>query len=68
MYAANKNVACNMKTFQLLTVLLVLMTTVLTGCEVIGDIFQAGVWVGVLLVVGVVVFVLWLIGKVGRRS
>lgn len=56
-----------MKTNALIAVLLVLMTA-LSGCELIGDIFQAGVWVGVLIVVGIVVFVLWLIGKLGRRG
>ena len=35
----------------------------LTGCELIGDIFKAGVWVGILAVVGVIVLVFWLIGK-----
>jgi hypothetical protein len=32
-------------------VLLVLATITLAGCEVVGDIFKAGVWVGVLAVV-----------------
>ena len=34
-----------------------------SGCEIIGDIFQAGMWVGVVLVVLVVGLVLWLIRK-----
>jgi hypothetical protein len=29
------------------------MTFALAGCELIGDIFQAGVWTGVILVVAV---------------
>ena len=33
-----------------LFVLLLLSPVALTGCEVIGDIFKAGVWVGVVLV------------------
>jgi len=33
------------------------------SCQVIGDIFKAGVWVGVLLVVVVVGIILWLVGK-----
>ncbi len=35
----------------------------LTSCELIGDIFEAGVWVGVLLVVGVVGLVIFLISR-----
>jgi hypothetical protein len=35
----------------LLLILILLATLALGGCEVIGDIFQAGVWVGVVLVV-----------------
>jgi hypothetical protein len=31
-------------------VLLLLSTVGLTGCELIGDIFKAGVWMGVVLV------------------
>ena len=33
----------------------------LSGCELVGDIFEAGVWVGVLLVIGVIALVLWLL-------
>lgn len=39
------------------------MLTTMSSCEVIGDIFQAGVWVGVILVVLVVGIILWIIGK-----
>jgi hypothetical protein len=35
----------------------------LTGCAVIGDIFKAGVWTGVILVVGVIGVIIWLISK-----
>jgi hypothetical protein len=40
-----------------------LIGTLLTGCEVIGDIFQAGVGVGVILVVAVVVILIWVISR-----
>jgi hypothetical protein len=39
----------------------------LSGCELIGDIFQAGMAVGVFLVIAVIALVIFLIGKV-RRS
>jgi hypothetical protein len=35
----------------------------LTGCELIGDIFKAGVWAGALLVLGVIGIVIWLVSK-----
>jgi len=50
---------------RLLTLLLLmLMTTTLTGCELIGNIFQAGVWVGVIAVL----LVLGLIGFLFSRT
>ena len=35
----------------------------LSGCEILGDIFQAGVWVGVILVVGVIALIAWLVSR-----
>lgn len=35
----------------------------LTGCEAIGDIFQAGIGVGIFLVIAVVVIILWVINR-----
>ncbi len=34
--------------------LIALLTTMLAGCQVIADIFKAGVWVGVIVVVVVI--------------
>lgn len=34
-----------------------------TGCEFIGDVFEAGFWVGVFIVFFVVVLIIWLIRK-----
>ena len=47
----------------LLLTLLISLCTTMSSCEVIGGIFKAGVWVGVLLVVVVVGIILWLVGK-----
>ena len=45
-----------------------LMVISLTSCEVIAGIFEAGVWVGVLIVVAIIALVIWLIRKAtGRR-
>ena len=43
-----------------LFLLLLLSSVALTGCEVIGDIFKAGVWTGVLLVILVIGIIVWL--------
>jgi hypothetical protein len=43
--------------------LLLLSTMILPGCEIIGDIFKAGVWVGVILVVLVIGLVVWLFSR-----
>jgi hypothetical protein len=45
---------------------LLMAVSMLSSCELIGDIFQAGVWVGVIVVVGVIALILWLIGR-GRK-
>lgn len=50
-----------MRFFQFLMVIVATLT--LTGCEVIGAIFEAGVWVGIIAVV----LVLAIIGYVASR-
>lgn len=42
---------------------LVLVALTLTGCELIVDIFQAGVWVGVILVFAVIGLIVWLVSR-----
>lgn len=46
-----------------IAMLLVLMVS-LSGCQIIGDIFKAGVWVGILLVVVVVAVIVWMLRKI----
>lgn len=43
-------------------IVLVLLAT-LTGCSFIGSIFKTGLWAGIILVVVVIVFIIWLIKK-----
>jgi hypothetical protein len=52
-----------MKHASYLFVLLFLFAVVLTGCEVIGGIFKAGVWTGVLLVILVIGIIVWLLTR-----
>ena len=55
-----------MKSYQIL--LLSLFVFIFSSCEVIAGIFEAGVWVGVLIVVAIIALVIWLIRKAtGRR-
>ncbi|HYC86776.1 MAG TPA: hypothetical protein VEB86_16200 [Chryseosolibacter sp.] len=43
--------------------LFTIMLLVLTGCEAIGDIFSAGFYTGLALVVAVAVLIVWLVGR-----
>lgn len=38
-----------------------LLLLLLSGCDLVGDIFEAGFWVGVIVVVLVIALVVWLI-------
>lgn len=46
--------------------LLSVLTFTLSSCEAIADIFKAGVWVGVIVVVLIIGIILWLVGKARR--
>lgn len=47
---------------------LAFITISLSGCELAGDIFKAGVWVGVLVVVAIVGLVIYLISKASGKK
>lgn len=40
-----------------------LLLSLVTGCELIGDIFQAGMAVGIFAVIAVVVLIIWIISR-----
>ncbi len=48
-------------------VILLSLSTVLTGCQVIGDIFGAGVYTGIFLVVIVIVVIIVIISKLNKK-
>lgn len=50
-----------LKISQVFMLLFVLLFS--TGMEIIGDIFEAGLWVGIILVVLVIFVIIWLIRK-----
>ena len=39
------------------------MMASLSSCELIGDIFKAGVWTGLLLVAAIIAIVIWIISR-----
>jgi len=49
----------------ILFIILVISIVGLAGCEVAGDIFKAGVWVGAILVIGIIGLVIWMFSKGG---
>lgn len=54
------------KNLSLLTLLMILAVSS-SGCEVIGGIFKAGMWVGVIMVAVILVVVFWIFGKMRSR-
>lgn len=53
--------------YYVIRILLILLLVVSTaGCELIGNIFQAGVWVGVILVVLVLALIGFAVSKMRR--
>ncbi len=48
--------------------LLVFAVSLLAGCQVIGGIFKAGVWVGILIVVVIIAVIVFIIRGVSKKS
>ena len=48
------------------SLMLFFVSAILSSCEAIGSIFKAGVWVGVLVVVGIIALILYLVSR-GRK-
>ena len=48
-------------------IFVVLAAMTLSGCELIGDIFQAGMAVGIFLVVAAILLIAYLVNSVRRR-
>lgn len=47
---------------------LFMLIMLMTSCEVISDIFNAGMAVGVFAVILVVAIIIWIVAKIRRRS
>lgn len=44
--------------------LVALVMTTLSSCELIGGIFKAGVWSGIIVVVVVLALIIWVVSKI----
>ena len=42
------------------------LITALSGCEIIGDIFQAGMWTMFIIIILVVALIIWIIRKFSK--
>ncbi|MEO6315001.1 MAG: phosphatidate cytidylyltransferase [Chitinophagaceae bacterium] len=49
-------------------IMLVFLSASVSSCEAIGGIFKAGVWSGVLLVVGLIALVIFIISRLGGKK
>jgi hypothetical protein len=47
-------------------IVLLLLSMTVSSCEVIGDIFQAGMAVGIIVVVAIVALLIWLVSRFRR--
>jgi hypothetical protein len=54
-----------MRQSPILSITLVISIVSLAGCEIAGNIFKAGVWVGAILVIGIIGLVIWMLTKAG---
>ncbi|MGN7823152.1 phosphatidate cytidylyltransferase [Chitinophaga varians] len=53
---------------KLTSLLLVMMIVMMTSCEVVGGIFKAGVWTGIIIVAVVIALIIWLISRGTRKN
>lgn len=60
-----KNIILNQLKMKKINIIaaMALMVSMLSGCQLVGDIFKAGVWAGIIIVVVVVFLLIWLISK-----
>ncbi|MFD2513095.1 hypothetical protein ACFSRY_04410 [Pontibacter locisalis] len=49
-----------------LMAIIILLTFTLSSCELVGDIFEAGMWTALIIIVIVVLLITWLFRKIRR--
>jgi len=50
----------------LLAGFIIISSIFLSGCQAIGDIFKAGVWVGVIIVILIIALIIFIISRAGK--
>lgn len=55
-----------MKKYNGILLAIVLLGVTMSSCEIVGDLVEFGVWVGVIIVVAVVALIWWIIRKFKR--
>ena len=55
-----------MKFYNILVTILIALLATFTGCEIIGGIFEAGFWVGIIVVVLLIAIVVWIVSRMKR--
>ncbi len=61
----------NLQTFttkSLFIILLTMISMTFNSCELIGNIFEAGVWVGIIIVVLIIAIIIYIFSKFSRRN
>jgi len=53
---------------KLYSLLAMLTITLMSSCELVGDIFEAGAYTGIIIVVIIVALIIWLFSKFRSRS
>ena len=46
----------------------ILAISLLSSCELVGDIFEAGAWTGIIIVIIIVAVIIWLFSKFRGRG
>lgn len=54
-----------MQKYSLLS-LFVLIAVMFSSCEMIGDIFEAGIWAGIIIVALIVAIIVWIFNRMRR--
>ncbi len=55
-----------MKKYSQLSLFLIAMVVTLSSCELVGDIFEAGFWTAIILIVVVIAIIIWIINRFRR--
>ncbi len=55
-----------MKKYSHLSLFLIAMVFTLSSCELVGDIFEAGFWAAIIVIVIVIAIIIWIINRFRR--